>query len=126
MYSVFPLNVQVDLFLLVFTRITAILVLLPIYGQNGVPPLLRIGLAAVVALLVAPQLDAASVQIPQQLVPFVVALVQEAFIGIVLGFTTTVLFATVSFAGRLIDMEMGFALVQLIDPVTEQETTTTG
>jgi flagellar biosynthetic protein FliR len=52
--------------------------------------------------------------------------VKEIFVGISIGFASSLLFVAVQFAGRLVDTEMGFAMVQLIDPFSDTEATVTG
>jgi flagellar biosynthetic protein FliR len=116
---------QIQLFLLTFVRITALVSLLPVFGAAAVPVQLKAGLSFVLALLIFPTLGPpaqAAVSIPL----FFFSVVKEIFVGLVLGFATTFLFAGVQFAGRLIDMQMGFSLVQVIDPFTESQVSTTG
>ncbi|MBD3315585.1 MAG: hypothetical protein GF344_07345, partial [Chitinivibrionales bacterium] len=57
---------------------------------------------------------------------FVWGVIKEIAVGIVIGYAASLLFAAVQFAARLIDTQMGFALMQVIDPFTESSVTTTG
>jgi len=58
---------------------------------------------------------------------FLVLLVlKEALVGLAIGFIASLLFVAVQFAGRLIDTEMGFGFVELVDPASDQPVTTFG
>ncbi len=118
---------QIQFFLLAFVRITAMVSLLPVFGANSVPIQLKAGFSFLLAMLVFPSLSIAA-PAPETLnAPmFVFSIVKEIFVGLVLGYATTFLFAAVQFAGHLIDTQMGFSLVRVIDPFTESQVSTTG
>jgi flagellar biosynthetic protein FliR len=107
---------QIEIFLLVFTRITAILLLMPIFGSDAIPMQLKAGLCLIVAVILFPIVKIASPVEPVGLIGFAFLVVKEVFIGLTIGYATTFLFAAVQFAGRILDSEIGFAMVELIDP----------
>jgi len=118
---------QIETFILIFVRITAIISLLPIFGSQSVPAQLKAGLSFVLAMVVFPSVSPYLVVAGEFNVPiFFVTVIKEALIGIAIGYVTTFMFAAVQFAGRLIDTQMGFALVQVIDPFSNTQTTVTG
>jgi flagellar biosynthetic protein FliR len=111
---------QIQLFLLAFTRISAMLVLMPIFGSANIPLHLKMGLSFMMSLIVFPLVkDAASVAIPLELTVFTILLMKELLAGMVIGFAASLLFAAVQGAGELIDTEMGFGFAQLVDPYSE-------
>lgn len=120
-------SLQIQVFLLIFIRITAILSLLPVLGSNNVPRQLKVGLSFMIAILVFP-----FVGIPDSLTSnfnvalFIVSVVKELIIGMTIGYTSLFLMAAVQFAGRLIDTQMGFALTQVVDPFNNSPTTVAG
>jgi flagellar biosynthetic protein FliR len=118
---------QIQTFLLAFVRVLAIISLLPVFGSRAVPAQAKAGLSFLIAVVLYPFVSMepggeALLSIPT----FVLGVVKEIAVGIVIGFAASLLFAAVQFAGRLIDTQMGFALVQVIDPFTETSVTTTG
>jgi flagellar biosynthetic protein FliR len=50
---------------------------------------------------------------------------KEICVGLTIGFTASFLFNAILFAGRLLDTEMGFTIVEIIDPMTDVLTTVT-
>lgn len=126
----FPENltsIQIQSFLLILIRITAMLSLLPVFGSQNVPIRLKVGFSFLLAIILSPLIPVAD-QLPVNfsLAHFIFIVIKELFIGITIGFASTMLFASVQFAGRLVDTEMGFALVQLMDPFTNAASTVTG
>lgn len=127
-----PFSVDtIEAFLLVFTRVATMLALFPIFGATTVPPQAKVGLSLIIALLVfvaTPGLH--TVAIPAAYGPSVpllfLLIVKEVLVGLTIGFASAFLFAAVQFAARLIDMEMGFGMVDLIDPMSEDSITVMG
>ena len=120
----FPLVNDIQLFGLIFARMTALFVLFPIFGYSNVPVHYRVGLSFFFALLIFPALKPMFVD-PQvhNVFGFFFLMFKEAGIGAVIGFMTRFLFAAIGVAGELIDMQMGFAMVQMPDPINEDEMT---
>ena len=50
----------------------------------------------------------------------------EALAGALLGYFTNIVMTILNFTGRLIDMEIGFAMVTMYDPVFKVDTSVTG
>ncbi len=119
---------KIQIFLLVFVRITAIISLLPVFGSSSVPFQLKAGFSFLLAILLFPLLPPVTPdQILSFLLPnFLFMVVKEVFVGITIGFASTFLFATVQFAGRLLDTQMGFAMVRLMDPFSDAPATVSG
>ena len=105
--------------LLLATRIAALLLLTPVLYAVPVPPvarlLLTLGLACVIALPFAQQ---AAPQIPNTPGELLVAALQEAAIGATLGLGVLMAFAGFALAGRLADIQIGFGVAQVFDPLT--------
>lgn len=124
-----PITVdQVLYFFLVFVRTVTMLALIPIYGSSSVSIPLKIGFSLLLTLLLFPVLAytplPASSPLSMQL--FVLLIVKEVMVGIAVGLVASLLFTAVQYAGRLVDTEMGFGFVELVDPFTEEMVTVWG
>lgn len=103
-------------FLLVFVRLTAFFVSAPIFSNKGVPNQFKIGLGLVMAAI---SFSYVTVSEPIQLdLTFALLAVKEALIGVMLGFFCQLFFFTIQIAGGLMDMQMGLAMANVIDPRT--------
>ena len=98
---------------LVMTRFSVAMGLAPFLGGRAVPSQLRVGLAAVVTLLVAPHLEAPATTTPL----FAVALLaKEVVTGASLGFLAQLVFFGIEMAGALIDNQRGMNQISLYTP----------
>ncbi|MCI1882369.1 MAG: flagellar type III secretion system protein FliR [Sporolactobacillus sp.] len=104
----------VPVFILILVRISCFLATMPIFSYRTVPATVRIGLAVSLSLLVDVVLFK-----DQTLATggtFVLLVLKEALIGLTMGFAAGILTYGVQFAGSLIDLQMGFALANVISP----------
>jgi flagellar biosynthesis protein FliR len=111
--------------LLVFVRAGAFLSILPIFTMLNVPVQLRVALAALVAVLVAPTLPVFPLS-NLALIDWVGLIAREILCGLVIGFVTRMIFFASDFAGQLISNEMGLNLASMFDPVNARPTQAPG
>lgn len=117
---------QFILFFLIFARVSTILVTVPIFGFDAVPVHVKAGLAAMFALLLFPFLDKTGLEIPTEFIPFVIIVMNEVIIGVVIGFTANIIFVGIRFAGEIIGLDMGFGIVNVIDPLSGEQVSIVG
>jgi len=108
---------QFGLFLLVLARVSAMLVFAPVFGSRSVPTQLKAGLSLLVSVLLALSLQFQPVGVVGGL-GFALQLAGEVLIGIAVGYVATLMFAAVQLAGELVGVQMGFGIVNVIDPMT--------
>lgn len=102
-------------FLLASVRIVAWLSLVPPFSTRAIPVTAKVVLALGLAFCVAPTLSDGS--IPTGTVELMANVLTQVFVGVTMGFVTSMLFAAVAAAGSLIDLFGGFALAQAFDPL---------
>jgi flagellar biosynthetic protein FliR len=105
-------------------RTTIILFMLPIISGTQVPRSVRFGLGLTVSFIIwrvvppmAP-LDG--------LGPLTAAIISQAFIGFVFGFISYLAFTGLQFAGEVLDIQVGFSIVNVINPLTSQNVSVLG
>jgi flagellar biosynthesis protein FliR len=111
--------------MLVFVRAGAFLTILPIFTMLNVPVQMRIVLAALLAVLVAPTLPPFPIT-GLSLFGWVGLIVREIGCGLLIGFVTRMVFFASDFAGQLISNEMGLSLASVFDPVNARPTQAPG
>lgn len=98
-------------------RLGALFVLSPIWGVAPVPPTFRVLLLlAMSAVLVSasPSLP----PVPATMASFGLAAATELLAGATLAFGVFAAFAAFSFAGKVLDVQIGFGIGSVFDPVT--------
>ena len=89
-------------------RVAGALWAVPFGGGRWVPVTVRLGLAAALALILAPHLMTGALQQPAPATPLLLALLaKEALLGLALGLVMAVVFWGVESAGRLMDTSLG-------------------
>jgi flagellar biosynthetic protein FliR len=94
---------------LVFTRVGAMLTVLPMFSTQAIPVQIRIGLGALVAFLVTPLLPVVAAD-SLSLWLLVKLLFMEASIGLLLGFVCRIVFYALEIAGSFVSTEMGLSM----------------
>ncbi|MCO7174705.1 flagellar biosynthetic protein FliR [Sporolactobacillus kofuensis] len=114
----------IPVFLLILARLTSFIVTMPLFSYRTIPAPVKIGLSVSLAILVD------LTQFESQTVPldgrFVVLILKEILVGISMGFVAGILVYAVQLAGAFIDMQMGFAMANVISPESGVTTPLTG
>ena len=66
-------------------------------------------------------LEQSSVEMPTSVIMFFGMILKELIIGWLIGFVAFVSFAAVNLAGKVMDMQVGFAIVNVMDPTSGQQ-----
>ncbi len=119
---------QAGLFFLIFVRVITIIAFLPVFGSFAVPPQAKVAFSLILTILIfatdIPKIKAVGSDFTLPL--FGLLIVKEVLVGIAVGFVASMLFTAVQFAGRLVDTEIGFGFVELIDPMNNETVTVLG
>jgi flagellar biosynthetic protein FliR len=102
-------------FALILVRISGLFLLSPIWGRANVPAALKVCLSALLSLILLGFFPPPEVFPHASLAAFLFACLGEILIGLTLGFVTTLFFSVVFTAGQIIDMQIGFGMVQVYD-----------
>ena len=105
-------------FLFIFARISGLFVTAPIYSSRQVPMRVKIFVILIIsacltyAIPLTIPADTGSVSI------VLVALGMEIMVGCTIGFVAFMVFAGIQLAGQVMDMQMGFGIVNVVDPLS--------
>jgi flagellar biosynthetic protein FliR len=114
-------------FLLALVRASAWVAVAPPFNTKLIPAQVKIGLSAVLAMAVAPQL---ATHIPPDGSLSTPDLIGAVFLqvgaGLILGFIATLLLSAVQAAGSLIDLFGGFTISQAMDPFSNAQSSVFG
>lgn len=117
-------NEQFEAMLLIFARITAMFFVFPVFSSPQVPGQVRLGLSALMTFIVFHAIPQPHLQVNG--FELVVGAMAQILIGVIIGFVTSLVFTGISFAGELIDLQIGFAIANVINPQTQQNITIIG
>jgi flagellar biosynthesis protein FliR len=103
-------------FLLIFCRITAFFVVVPLFSFRNIPTTFKIGLSTMISFIVFASLGNQSPQVMDGI--YMLSIIREVLAGLALGFVTYMYFNVVQIAGSFIDFQIGFGIANVIDPMT--------
>ena len=107
---------QFHVFLLVLLRVSALLMVAPIFGHRTWLARAKVGLAFTVSIILYPLVAETTPEIPAGVLPYALMMIKEILMGVVMGFVVLLLFVGIQFAGQLAGLQMGFGSVNVIDP----------
>ncbi len=110
------MNLALEGFFMVLGRLSGLFISAPIFASRQLPGRLKV---LIIILLAAVMSSFVPIQYAVKLdspVAFIAAMVSEVLIGYVLGFVAYVLFAALQMAGQLMDNQIGFSMVNVLDP----------
>jgi flagellar biosynthesis protein FliR len=118
---------EIDLYtwMLVFLRVSAFLLALPFFSATNFPVTMRVALAALTALLLAPILPPVALGHLPFFSLFGV-MIQEVFVGLLLGFVARLIFYAVDLGGSIIANELGLNMASILDPMSQTNSQVTG
>jgi flagellar biosynthetic protein FliR len=112
---------QLQLFFLVFLRVGAILMSIPIFDSRGIPFFLKISLAFATCMVLFPLLKLDVVPVTSDLFTLGIIAAGEILLGLAIGFSVKLLFAGIQLAGQLAGYQMGLAIANVMDPATSEQ-----
>ncbi|MCR5833058.1 MAG: flagellar biosynthetic protein FliR [Selenomonadaceae bacterium] len=114
---------QVAAFLLILTRTSGIFFISPFLGSVNISEKIRAGAAIMLAVLIFPVVVKQYViHTPETVAMFAFTVAKELFIGWLIGVVGYITLAAIHTAGKIMDMQIGFAVVNMMDPTTQQQT----
>jgi flagellar biosynthesis protein FliR len=113
-----------ETFILVLIRVSTILFMLPIFSAPQVPRLVRFGLGMFITFAIMQTVP--TIAPLDGLAGLVAAIFSQVFVGFVFGYVAYLVFMGIQFAGEILDLQIGFAVSNIINPVTQQQITVIG
>ncbi len=106
---------NISVLLLIFVRVSAFFVSVPLFSYRTIPAQLKIGLALVLSWMMYYTFSIEAFTINGE---YILLIIKEAIVGLTLGLVVYIVFSAVQIAGGFIDFQMGFAMANIVDPQT--------
>ncbi len=112
--------VKFPVFLLLTFRIGGILFVSPVFGSRYLPAQMKAGFSLLLAMILLPLVPAPDLSADVTLYGWAAEALKELAVGLILGYVANLVLVAVQLAGELLDIEVGFAIVNIVDPHTGQ------
>jgi flagellar biosynthetic protein FliR len=111
-------------FLLLFCRVGGVMIQAPLIGSERIPARMKAGLALMIAVVLTPVAQSATMQ--ETALAIALAAAGELMVGLAIGFAAKLIFAAVTVAGEMADLQAGFGFAGLVSPQTGEHTSVIG
>lgn len=116
---------DIEHFLLILARIASFMVTAPLFSiASTVPRQVKIGFSVAIAFMLFPIVAREEV-IYETMWQYMAIILKEAAAGVTIGFMANICMNILNFAGRIIDTDIGFAMVSQFDPMTRDQVSIT-
>jgi flagellar biosynthetic protein FliR len=115
---------NVEIFILILVRITGFIVTAPFFSLINVPIRVKTGLAIFMTAILFYTIPYKSPEYAG-VIGYAVIVISEALAGAIMGLFANIAYQIIAFSGQMIDMEIGFSMLNTMDPVSRVQTTIT-
>jgi flagellar biosynthetic protein FliR len=116
-----PLLTIISGFLTIGVRLSGLMLFAPFFGSTVIPVRVKAGLVLVLSLLLFPTVGHGIGAYTISEWP--VLIITEFLIGIGMGIAVNIVFEATQLAGDILGVQMGYSLVNILDPQTQVNTT---
>jgi flagellar biosynthesis protein FliR len=113
-------------YIIVLLRVAAFIGTSPVLSIRAWPNPAKLGLAAFTAMLIVPVHHVLLPDVFKDPGGYIVIALQETAVGMLLGFTATLVFNAFQIAGQVFDYQSGLSFAAMFDPASGQSTGITG
>lgn len=117
---------ELEIFLLIVVRMTCFIYAAPFFGMNNTPGQFKVMFGVFVSYLIYFTTMPHEHLVYGTVLGYATIVIKEAIVGLMIGWGANICSSIVFFAGRMVDMEIGFAMVNAMDPTTRENVTISG
>ncbi|KNF08830.1 flagellar biosynthesis protein FliR [Gottschalkia purinilytica] len=103
-----------QVFIFILIRTTGIFIISPIFSRNNIPNILKIGFSFIMSIILVNVVNVEQTIFND--LEFLIVCTKELVIGLMIGFISYLFFTLFYLSGQIIDMQVGFSMVNVLDP----------
>lgn len=115
---------QLEFFFVILVRSGGFIFTAPFFNIRNVPRILKTGFMMALSIVLFSALPYEPLQYTG-VIGFAMIVAEEMLAGLILGFFANICYQILAFAGQMMDMEIGFSMVNEFDPITSSQVTVT-
>ena len=117
----FSLGNTLGALLAIGARVTGLMLFAPFLGNVGIPPRIKAMMALTLTAVLYPAFSPRVGTVSMSEWPLLMG--TELLVGVAIGITTNLVFEAAQMAGQVFSVQMGYSLVNILDPMTQVDTT---
>jgi len=107
---------KIQLFILLSMRTGGILMTAPIFSHKSIPRRISVAMTLGLTAVLLPLLSGSTLPQAESLVSLLILCLKEVFVGVTIGLVFSMIFLGVHLAGSVVGYQIGFAMVNVVDP----------
>lgn len=111
---------------MVLLRVSAFVMGIPIFFPKGTPAMAKVGFCVIFTFLILPGVNYENVSLITNNASLIIFSIDEVITGLTLGYITKFCFFSAQMAGQLMDFQVGFSMMSLFDPISNENVTLLG
>lgn len=115
-----------EYFLMILVRIASFVFIAPFFGMNNTPKRVKIGFSVMVAIIVYQMILPKEPLEYSGAIEFAIIVVKEGITGLLIGFAANICNSIVLLSGKIIDMEIGLAMMDIFDTTSNTQASISG
>jgi flagellar biosynthetic protein FliR len=116
-----PLADVIQALLAIGVRLSGLMLFAPFFGSIVIPARIKAVLVLVLTFLLYPMVS--KTMAPLEIREWPLLVFRELLVGVAVGIATQIVFEAVQMAGQILSVQMGYSLVNILDPTTQVDTT---
>ncbi len=112
--------------MLVFARMASLIAVMPLFGYRALPLQTKAGFSLLLTIIVFPMVVSIAPPVSLKPLEFFIIICREVITGLIIGYATTLLFFGIQMAGQVVGIQIGFGIINVIDPHTESQVSIIG
>lgn len=114
-----------EVFLLILVRVASFVYTAPFFSLSGVPQRVKIAISFFISIIIYTLVPERTLEYSTA-IEYAIIIMKESIVGLLLGFVCTVCVRVISFAGHIIDLNMGFSMANMYDQTLREQISVTG
>ncbi len=107
---------------LILTRLSAFFLVLPVFSWRAIPARIKVATMVLLSFFFTISIPFSSPGRSPSALQFILWMLNEATYGLALGLIMMLIFSVVKCSGRIVERQMGFAMAEILDPLTGDRT----
>ncbi|WP_041701674.1 flagellar biosynthetic protein FliR [Gottschalkia acidurici] len=115
---------QYQTLILLIVRVTGLFIISPIFSRINIPETYKIGFSVLLSFILLNTVEGPSTPLTDLLL--IIACIKELITGFIIGFIAYLFFSVFFIIGQIIDIQIGFGMVSVLDPQSNVQIPITG
>ena len=111
--------------MLILVRIASFASTAPFFNMSNTPQRIKLGLSVFISIIIFTIIPEREV-VYDGIIEYAMLLIKESIVGLLLGWVCNICIQTITFAGHIMDLEIGLSMATTYDPTLQQQVSIAG